>query len=135
VAKWLFKEEPDHYSIDDLEAEGRTLWDGVTNNLARKNLRNVRNGDEIFYYHSGKVKAIVGEMRAISGPLPDPSGKDPQVVVVEVMSVRRLPRPVSLAEIKRDRDLQDWDLVRLSRLSVVPVTEEQWRRVWELSQS
>ena len=129
---WLFKEEPDHYHFRDLEREGTTLWDGVTNNLARQNLRQVRRGDRILYYHTGKDKAIVGEAVAVSDPQPDPGSDDPKAVVVEVRAVRHLP-PLSLARIKQDPQLKDWDLVRLPRLSVVPVTEAQWRRVGELS--
>jgi predicted RNA-binding protein with PUA-like domain len=130
---WLFKEEPDHYSFADLRREGRTLWDGVRNNLARQHLRQVRRGDRVLYYHTGKEKAVVGEMRVLSDPQPDPAGDDPKDVVVEVQAVRALPRPVHLAQIKADPLLAKWDLVRLGRLSVLPVTEAQWQRVEELS--
>ncbi len=130
---WLFKEEPGHYSFLDLRREGTTLWDGVSNNLARQNLRQVRAGDRIFFYHTGKEKAIVGEAKAVSGPLPDPAADDPKAVVVRVEAVRQLPHSVSLGRIKHDPALTDWDLVRLPRLSVLPVTEAQWRRVEELS--
>ncbi|HEV3262403.1 MAG TPA: EVE domain-containing protein [Gemmataceae bacterium] len=133
MAYWLFKEEPEHYNFADLERDGATLWDGVSNNLARQNLRKVRAGDKVFYYHSGKEKAVVGEMRVVGGPMADPNDADPKAVVVEVEAVRRLQRCVSLARIKDDRLLADWDLVRLPRLSVVPVTAAQWRRVQELS--
>jgi predicted RNA-binding protein with PUA-like domain len=132
MAYWLFKEEPSHYHFADLEREGVTLWDGVTNNLARQNLRKVRSGDRIFYYHTGKEKAVVGEMRAVSDATADPGG-DPKAVVVRVRAVRRLHHPVLLARIKEDPLLANWDLVRLPRLSVVAVTEGQWRRVEELS--
>jgi predicted RNA-binding protein with PUA-like domain len=134
MAYWLFKEEPTHYSFADLERDGETAWDGVSNNLARKHLRNVHRGDRIWYYHTGKEKAIVGEMRAVSEPRSDPEGSDPKAVVVEVQPVRRLQQPVPLGTIKKDPVLADWDLVRLPRLSVMPVTEAQWRRVAELSQ-
>lgn len=133
MAFWLFKEEPDHYSYADLERDRTTLWDGVTNNLARKNLRAVQAGDRIWYYHTGKEKAVIGEMKALSGPLPDPAEPDPKAVVIKVRAVRRLPQPVSLERIKKDRLLADWDLVRLPRLSVMPVTAVQWRRVQELA--
>jgi predicted RNA-binding protein with PUA-like domain len=133
MALWLFKEEPDHYAYRDLEREGTALWDGVTNNLARQHLRQVRRGDRILYYHTGKEKAVVGEAVAVSDPQPDPHSDDPKAVVVEVRAVRQLPRSVPLARIKSDPQLQDWDLVRLPRLSVLPVTEAQWRRVEELS--
>jgi predicted RNA-binding protein with PUA-like domain len=129
---WLFKEEPTHYRFAELERDRTTLWDGVTNNLARQNLRNVRAGDRIFYYHTGNEKAVVGEMRAVADARPDPGGDDPKAVLVEVEAVRRL-HPVPLGRIKEDPLLADWDLVRLPRLSVVPVTAAQWRRVQQLS--
>jgi predicted RNA-binding protein with PUA-like domain len=132
MAYWLFKEEPDHYNYADLERDGQTVWDGVSNALARKNLRQVRTGDRIWYYHTGKEKAIVGEMRAVANSGPDPTSDDPKAVVVEVRPVRRLHHPVRLDQIKKDSELADWDLVRLPRLSVVGVSQAQWRRVEEL---
>jgi len=135
MSYWLFKEEPDHYSYSDLEREQTTVWDGVTNNLARMHLREVRRGDRILYYHTGKEKAVVGEMRAVSDALPDSNSNDPKAVVVQVRAVRRLQHPVSLGRIKDDRLLASWDLVRLPRLSVMPVTEDQWHRVEQLSES
>jgi predicted RNA-binding protein with PUA-like domain len=132
MASWLFKEEPDHYSFQDLQREGRTVWDGVTNNLARQHLRKVRAGDRVLYYHTGKVKAVVGEMTVLGDPRPDSAADDPKAVVVEVAPVRAWKRPVSLAQIKEDPQLADWELVRLPRLSVMPVTDEQWRRVEEM---
>jgi predicted RNA-binding protein with PUA-like domain len=134
MAFWLFKEEPDHYNYRDLERDGTTLWDGVTNNLARQHLRRVRRGDRILYYHTGKEKAVVGEAVAIRDAGPDPASEDPKAVVVEVRAVRQLP-PIPLARIKEDSLLKDWDLVRLPRLSVVPVTKIQWRRVEELGRA
>jgi predicted RNA-binding protein with PUA-like domain len=134
MAYWLFKEEPEHYSYSDLEREGLTVWDGVTNNLARLHLRQVRQGDRILYYHTGKEKAIVGEMRAVSDAGPDSNSDDPKAVVVQVRPVRRLRHSLSLGLIKEDSVLASWDLVRLPRLSVMPVTEDQWRRVDELSE-
>jgi predicted RNA-binding protein with PUA-like domain len=133
MAYWLFKEEPTHYNFTDLERDGTTLWDGVSNNLARKHLRNVRPGDRIWYYHTGKERAIVGEMCAVSEPRPDPNRRDPKAVVLEVRAVRRLQQPITLDQIKKDPLLADWDLVRLPRLSVMSVSEAQWRRVDELS--
>jgi predicted RNA-binding protein with PUA-like domain len=134
MAYWLFKEEPDHYSWNDLERDRTTLWDGVANHLARKHLREVRGGDLVLYYHTGKEKAIVGEMRVVGDPRPDPDGDDPRAVVVEVRPVRRWPLPLTLDKIKKDPALAGWDLVRLPRLSVVPVTPSQWQRVQELRQ-
>jgi predicted RNA-binding protein with PUA-like domain len=131
MANWLFKEEPDHYGFTDLLREGSTVWDGVENALARKHLREVRRGDRVFFYHTGREKAVVGEMRARADAR-SPEG-DEKAVVVEVEPVRELPHPVSLAQVKADLLLADWDLVRLPRLSVLPVTDAQWRRVEQLS--
>jgi predicted RNA-binding protein with PUA-like domain len=133
MANWLFKEEPTHYSFDDLEKDGLAVWDGVTNNLARLNLRKVKQKDRIFYYHTGKEKAVVAEMEAVTDAMPDPSGTDAKAVVVKVRPVRRLQHPVPLSRIKSDPALVSWELVRLPRLSVVPVSAEQWQRVEELS--
>jgi predicted RNA-binding protein with PUA-like domain len=135
MSYWLFKEEPEHYSFADLEKEKITIWNGVSNNLARKNLREVSEGDRILFYHTGREKAVVGEMRALSGPMPDPKESDPKAVVVKVQAVQRLQHPVSLERIKKDPLLADWDLVRLPRLSVMPVSSSQWERVKELSKT
>ena len=132
-AGWLFKEEPDHYCFVDLEKDGTTFWDGVTNNLARQNLRKVRKGDRVLYYHTGKEKAVVGEMVVSKDPESDPQSADPKAVGVQVRPVRRLQFPVTLERIKADRSLKTWDLVRLPRLSIVPLSRAQWRRVEELS--
>jgi predicted RNA-binding protein with PUA-like domain len=131
--RWLFKEEPDHYSYADLERDGATWWDGVSNNLARQHLRQVKVRDRVLYYHTGKEKAIVGEMCVVEGPAVDPNA-DPKSVMVKVEPVRPWKHPVPLARIKADAQLAAWDLVRNSRLSVMPVSPEQWRRLEELSQ-
>jgi predicted RNA-binding protein with PUA-like domain len=130
MAYWLFKQEPDQYRYDDLESDGRTEWDGVTNNLALQNLRKVKLGDRVFFYHSGKEKAIVGEMRVVGPPRP---GAGEKTVVVDVEPVRRLQHPVSLRAIKENPHLRGWELVRLPRLSVVPVTKREWQQVEQLS--
>ena len=134
MTRWLFKEEPTHYNLADLEREGRTTWDGVHNALARQNLRKVSRGDRVLFYHTGKEKAIVGEMRAVRDAWTERQADGSEEVLVEVEFVRRLLRPVTLTDIKSDIILAGWDLVRLPRLSVVPVTEEQWRRVEGLSE-
>jgi predicted RNA-binding protein with PUA-like domain len=133
MALWLFKQEPTCYSLADLERDGSTVWDGVTNALARLNLRKAKPGDRVLFYHTGKEKAVVGEMKVVGAPTTDPNSDDDKSVVVTVKFVRRLDRPVTLAEIKADKRLVKWDLVRLSRLSVVPVSPEQWKRVEELA--
>jgi len=135
VGLWLFKEEPEHYSYTDLQRDKRAVWDGVSNALARQHLRQVAVGDRGLFYHTGKEKAVVGEMRVVGGPRPDPNEDDPKSVVVEVEPVRALARAVSLAEIKDDPLLAGWELVRLPRLSVMPVSDAQWRRVEELARS
>ena len=135
MALWLCKQEPDCYSYDDLVRDEVTLWDGVTNALARKHLRQMKPGDRVLFYHTGKQKAVVGEMVVAGAPGPDPKADDESAVVVEMRPVRKLPAPVPLAAIKADKTLATWDLVRISRLSVMPVTEGQWKRVEALSES
>jgi predicted RNA-binding protein with PUA-like domain len=133
MANWLFKEEPEHYSLDDLFRDKRAVWSGVENNLALKHLRSVKKGDRVLYYHTGKEKAVVGVMEVVKGPYPDPARDDDRFVVVDVKPVRRFDRPVSLAEIKSNRKFADFALVRISRLSVMPVTTEQWVEIERLS--
>src|SRR5262245_4397933 len=133
MARWLFKEEPDHYSLEDLFRDKRAVWDGVENNLALKHLRSVQKGDRVLYYHTGKEKAVVGVMEVVKGPYPDPKQDDPHLVVVDVKPVRRLDRPVSLAQIKANPKFAEFALVRISRLSVMPVTAQQWKEIERLS--
>lgn len=129
MARWLFKEEPGSYTYDRLVQDGKTTWNGIANAVALKNLRQVKAGDEIFFYHTGKEKAIVGVMRAVADAV---DGDD---VSVQVEPVRRLQQPVSLATVKADPDLKKWELARLPRLSIMPVTAEQWRRVLALAKA
>lgn len=131
---WLFKEEPNHYSFDDLVKDGKTVWDGVENNLALKNLKNVRKGDEILFYLTGDEKAIVGIMKAVSDPYPDPRKKDKRFVVVDVEPVRKLKKSVKLGEIKRNKFFSEFELVRLPRLSVMPVSEKIWQKILEMAE-
>jgi predicted RNA-binding protein with PUA-like domain len=133
MALWLCKQEPSCYSFDDLVRDGGTVWDGVSNALARKHLRQMKPGDRVFFYHTGKEKAVVGEMVVASEPRQDPKSDDEAAVAVDMKPVRKLARPVSLTEIKANKKLATWDLVRISRLSVVPVTEAQWRLVESLA--
>lgn len=129
MALWLCKVEPDCYSYDDLVRDGATTWDGVANALARKHLRQMTPGDRVLFYHTGKEKAIVGEMVVAAEPAADPAGDDEQAVAVAMKPVRKFASAVTLARIKADASLAAWDLVRLPRLSVVPVTAAQWKRV------
>lgn len=131
---WLFKEEPSHYSFDDLLRDGQTEWDGVTNALALKNLSQVRRADRIFYYHTGNEKAVVGIMEAISDAY-QAGGSSARLYVVNVRPVERLPRPVTLAEIKAQPQCVSWELVRLPRLSVMPVPQNIWNLILKLAQA
>jgi len=129
----LFKEEPTHYSFDDLVSDKRTSWDGVKNNLALKHLHAVQKGDRVLYYHTGDEKAVVGIMEVIKGAYPSPRASDERFVAVDVRPLRKLARPVTLAEIKADPQFADFPLVRISRLSVMPVTAAQWAAIERLS--
>ena len=126
---WLVKEEPTHYGFDALVTDKKAVWSGVRNALAQRHLRSIRNGDRIFYYHSGNERAVVGIVKAVTDPYPDPEDPSGRYVAVDVVPVTRLPRPVMLAEIKADAAFKDFPLVRIARLSVVPVTDAQWRRI------
>lgn len=129
MAYWLLKTEPSDYAYADLEADRRTLWDGVGNNLALKHLRQIRRGDQALIYHTGKERMAVGVAEVTSDPFPDPERDDPRLVVVEVKAKRKLAEPIRLADIKSDPELQDFDLVRLPRLSVMPVAETVWEHL------
>jgi len=126
---WLFKEEPTHYAYDDLAREGKTQWSGVRNPLAQKHLKSVKKGDRIFYYHTGKEKAVVGIAKALSDAYPAPKDKTGRAAVVDVAPVKKLPRPVSLAEIKAKAFFKSFLLVRISRLSVMPVSDREWSEI------
>lgn len=135
MAQWLVKEEPDDYAYDQLERDRKTVWAGVRNPLAQKHLRGIRRGDRIFYYHTGKQKAVVAVAKATSDAYPDPKDETGKLFVVDVEPDTRLPRPVTLAEIKADAAFASFPLVRMSRLSVMPVTDAEWTRIERLSRS
>ena len=134
AAKWLLKSDPEHYSFFDLERDGTTVWDGIANNLALKNLRTVRHGDPVMVYHSGEERAVVGLAEAVSDPYPDPKRKDPRLVVIDLKAKGKLSRPVSLDEIKKSSALKNFDLVRLPRLSVMPVADAHWTAILALAE-
>jgi predicted RNA-binding protein with PUA-like domain len=134
MALWLFKQEPDCYSFADLQKDGSTTWDGVANAVAQKHLRAVRKGDRVLFYHTGHEKAVVGVMQVTGDPIPAPDDETGKLVVVTVKPVRKLKNPVPLATIKADPAFAGWELVRLPRLSVMPVSEELWERIEALSQ-
>lgn len=134
VSKWLLKEEPKHYSFDDLLREGgHTMWNGIRNNLALKYLRSVKKEDQAFYYHSGSETAIVGTLKIVSDPYPDPDGSNPRYVVVDVQAIEKLPRPVPLTEMRKNSDFKDFYLLRLPRLSVLPVPQPIWDEILSMS--
>ena len=126
---WLVKEEPTHYGFDALVKDRKAVWSGVRNALAQKHLRNIKNGDRILYYHSGNERAVVGVVTAVSDAYPDPEDGTGKYVAVDVAPVARLSRPVTLAEIKADPAFKDFPLVRIGRLSVMPVTDAEWTRI------
>ncbi|MQA30618.1 MAG: EVE domain-containing protein [Luteitalea sp.] len=126
---WLFKEEPANYAFDLLVKDRKTTWTGVKNPLAQKHLRAVKRGDQILYYHTGDQRAVVAIAKALGDAYPDPGDATGKHVVVDVGPVKRLPRPVTLAEIKADPAFGSFALVRMSRLSVMPVTDDQWDRI------
>jgi len=130
---WILKTEPTTYGYADLERARTAVWDGVTNNLALKHLRAMRRGDEVLIYHTGDEKAVVGVAAVVSEPYPDPKKKDVKLVVVDLKAQRGLARPVSLAEIKADKAFADLALVRMGRLSVMPVAAAQWHRLLKLA--
>jgi predicted RNA-binding protein with PUA-like domain len=126
---WLFKEEPSSYSFAQFTKDGGTTWSGVKNPLARKHLRSVKKGDRIFYYHTGNEKAVIGVARATTDGYPDPADKTGKAAVVDIVPVRALDRPVTLAEIKASRAFATFPLTRLPRLSVMPVTDAEWKEI------
>ena len=130
---WLFKEEPTHYSFDDFVRDKRTAWSGVKNPLAQKHLRLVKKGDRIFYYHTGDEKSVVGIAKALTDSYPDPKDKSGKLAVVDVAPVKKLRRPVTLAEIKARAFFRDFPLVRISRLSVMPVSDAEWREIEKMA--
>jgi predicted RNA-binding protein with PUA-like domain len=129
---WIVKTEPSTYSFDQLEQAKTAVWDGVRNNLALKHLRGMKPGDRVLVYHTGDEKAAVGLAEVVSEPYPDPKQKDPKLVVVNLKAAGRLPRPVPLAEIKKDRSFADLALVRMGRLSVMPAPADQFKRLLAL---
>jgi predicted RNA-binding protein with PUA-like domain len=135
MAQWLVKEEPEHYGYDQLERDRKTVWAGVRNPLAQKYLRTIRKGDRIFYYHTGKEKAVVAIARALGDAYPDPVDSSGKSYVVDVAPEKKLARPVTLAAIKADRAFASFALVRMSRLSVMPVSDAEWTRIVDMSKA
>jgi predicted RNA-binding protein with PUA-like domain len=130
---WLFKEEPTHYNFDALVKDKSTVWSGVRNPVAQRHLHAVKKGDRIFYYHTGDEKAVVGIAKALGNAYPDPDDESGKAAVVEVAPVKKLARPVTLKEIKADPSFKTFPLVRISRLSVMPVTDAEWDRIEKMA--
>ncbi len=131
---WLCKQEPSSYNFDSLETEKTTSWDDVHNYLAIKHINSMEKGDLAFFYHSGDEKQIVGIMEIISTAYPNPKEKNPKFVTIDVKYKKRLKRPVTLAEMKINKKFKDWELLRISRLSVMPVTSQIWNEILGISQ-
>lgn len=134
MARWLFKEEPDTYNFADLVRDGSTTWSGVANALAQKNLREVKKGDLVFFYATGKVKSVVGIAEVTADPIPDPADASGKCVAVTIKPLRALANPVSLATIKADKRFATWELVKQARLSVMPVPDVLWEAIEALAQ-
>jgi len=133
MSRYLFKEEPTNYSFDAFAKDGRTTWSGVRNPVAQKNVRGVKKGDLVFYYHTGDEKQIVGIATAATDAYPDPDDKAGKAHVVDVVPVKKLKQPVTLAAIKADKRFKEFQLTYLPRLSVMPVTDEQWDAIVKMA--
>ncbi len=133
MAYWLLKSEPQEYSYTDLEREGRAVWNGVKNPLALKYLRTMEPADQALIYHTGKERQVVGIAEIVSLPYHDPRLDDPKLVVVDIQPVRSLSLPVTLVQLKQSGNFTDFDLIRIPRLSIVPVTAEYWQRILQLA--
>lgn len=133
MAFWLLKTEPSTYSYDDLERDKKTTWDGVSNNLALKHIRSMKKGDLAFIYHSGDEKAVVGIAEIISNPYPDPKQHDGKFAVVDLKPKEKLNTPVTLAAVKARKEFAQFELVRMSRLSVMPVPAALWKTLLTMS--
>ena len=135
MAKWLLKTEPDCYSWDDLVRDKKATWDGVTNALALKHLRSMKKGDLALIYHTGNEKQIIGVAGVTSNAYPNPKETDERIAVVDLKPKSKLKSPVTLEVIKSDPAFKAWELVRNSRLGVMPVPDALWKRVEKLSEA
>jgi predicted RNA-binding protein with PUA-like domain len=135
MAYWLVKSEPSVYSWEQFQKDGKTSWEGVRNYAARNHLRSMKKGDEVFYYHSNEGLSIVGIAKVIKEAYQDPTTPEEAWVTVDLKPVKSLKHPVSMKQIKNEKRLQDMALLRISRLSVQPVTDAEWKVVLELAQA
>ena len=132
---WLLKTEPNEYSYADLEKENTAVWDGVKNGLALKNMRAMLRGEEVFIYHTGKERRIMGISQVVSTAYPDPKLNEVKRLVIDIRAVRKLAEPITLAQIKQDEQFTGFDLLRLPRLSIVPVLPQHWQRLLEMTKT
>jgi len=130
---WLVKSEPSKYSWEQFAKDGKTFWDGVRNYAARNNLKAMKKGDKVLFYHSNEGLAIVGIAEVVKEAYQDPTTEDANWVVVDLKPLQALPKPVTLVDIKAEKDLQDMDLVRLSRLSVGAVKEKEYKKIMKMA--
>lgn len=133
MAYWLLKTEPDCYNWEDLKRDKKTVWDGVANALALKHIRSMKKGDQAVIYHTGKERQAVGLATITSAPYPDPKEDDEKLAVVDIKVDKPLKQPVTLSDFKADPAFEGFDLIRISRLSVVPVPEKMWKHMLKLA--
>jgi predicted RNA-binding protein with PUA-like domain len=134
---WLAKQEPSGprgYSLSVLQKEKTTTWDGVHNNLALKHMRSMKKGDQILYYHTGDERQAVGIMTVTSNPYPNPKEDNERFIVVDVKFKKQLKKPVTLEQMKKEKSFKDWELLRIGRLSVMPVPRNVWDKIIKMSQ-
>ncbi len=133
VNYWLAKQEPKSYNFSILKKDKKTVWDGVHNNLALKHINNMKKGDLILFYHSGDEKQVVGIMQVSSKPYSNPKETNERFVVVDVKYKKELQNPVTLSEMKKQKKFENWELLRISRLSVMPIPKEIWNSIIKMS--
>jgi predicted RNA-binding protein with PUA-like domain len=138
VNYWLAKQEPSGprgYNFETLKKDKKTIWDGVHNNLALKHMREIKKGDLVLFYHTGDERQIVGIMEIISEPYPNPKENNERFIVFDVKYKKSLNRPITLDEMKKQKKFQNWELIRISRLSVMPVPKQIWDTIIDISQN
>ena len=138
VSYWLVKQEPDGprgYNFETLKKDKKTVWDEVHNNLALKHMREMKDGDLVLFYHTGDERQAVGIMEVISEPYPNPKEDNKRFIVVDVKYKKSLKRPITLDEMKKQKKFQNWELIRISRLSVMPVPKHIWDNIIDISQN
>ncbi len=133
VNYWLVKQEPKSYNFSILKKDKKTVWDGVHNNLALKHINNMKKGDLILFYHSGDEKQVVGIMEVSSKPYSNPEETNERFVVVDVKYKKELQNPVTLSEMKKQKKFKNWELLRISRLSVMPIPKELWNSIIKIT--